>query len=179
MGEAIAFYVLAAIVAGSAFGCVLARNIVRMALCLLGTLGGVALLYFLLSANFLGVIQLVVYAGGTLVVIIFGVMLTSRAAGVKLRPKRIETIGAAVVCLGLLAGLTAILVRTAWPTPPGTPGTFEVAEFGRELLSTYLVPFELISVLLLAVMIGAAYLAQPGAERPRPPAGGNPQAEEK
>jgi NADH:ubiquinone oxidoreductase subunit 6 (subunit J) len=51
-GEAIAFYLLALLVAGSAFGCVIARNIVRMALCLLGTLGGVALFYFLLSASF-------------------------------------------------------------------------------------------------------------------------------
>jgi len=76
-GEAIAFYLLALLVAGSAFGCVIARNIVRMALCLLGTLGRVALLYFLLSASFLGVIQLIVYAGGTLVVIVFGVMLTA------------------------------------------------------------------------------------------------------
>src|SRR5512140_1524698 len=66
--EAVAFYLLAALAAGSALGCVIATNIVRMAMCLLGTLGGVALLYFLLAANFLGVIQLIVYAGGTLIV---------------------------------------------------------------------------------------------------------------
>ena len=166
MGEAIAFYILAAIVAGSAFGCVLARNIVRMALCLLGTLGGVALLYFLMSANFLGVIQLIVYAGGVLVVIIFGVMLTSRAAGVKLRPKKIEVLAAAVVCLGLLAGLTTILVRTTWPASTESPQAFDIARLGQELLTTYLVPFELVSVLLLAVMIGAAYLAQPAKDKP-------------
>jgi NADH-quinone oxidoreductase subunit J len=165
MGEAIAFYVVAAIVAASALGCVIARNIVRMALCLLGTLGGVALLYFLLAANFLGVIQLVVYAGGTLVVIVFGVMLTSRAAGIQLRPKRIETLCGALVCLALLAGLSVILVRTAWPAARGAPPAVDVARFGTELLSTYLVPFELVSVLLLAVMIGAGYLAQPAKDK--------------
>ncbi len=132
-----------------------------MAVCLLGTLGSVALLYFLMAANFLGVVQLIVYAGGTLVVIIFGVMLTSRTAGVRLRPKLLEVAGGAVVCLGLLAGLVAILVRTAWPAAKATPQSFDVARLGNELLSTYLVPFELVSVLLLAVMIGAAYLAQP------------------
>ena len=159
-GEAIAFYLLALLVAGSAFGCVIARNIVRMALCLLGTLGGVALLYFLLSASFLGVIQLIVYAGGTLVVIVFGVMLTSRAAGVQLRPRRSEALGGALVCLGLLAGLVAILTRTPWPRAQSGPQGYDVAQLGNALLSTYLVPFELVSVLLLAVMIGAAYLCR-------------------
>ncbi len=168
-GEAVAFYLLALLVAGSAFGCVIARNIVRMALCLLGTLGGVALLYFLMSASFLGVIQLIVYAGGTLVVIVFGVMLTSRAAGVQLRPRRSEAIGGAIVCLGLLAGLVAILVRTAWPRAQTGPQGYDVAQLGHALLSTYLVPFELVSVLLLAVMIGAAFLAHSGERsEPRP-----------
>lgn len=160
-GEAVAFYLLALLAAGSALGCVFARHIVRMALCLLGALGAVALLYFLMAANFLGVVQLIVYAGGTLVVIVFGVMLTSRTAGVQLRPKLIEAIGGAIVCLGLLAGLVTILVRTAWPAAKASPQAYDVAQLGNELLSTYLVPFELVSVLLLAVMIGAAYLAQP------------------
>ncbi len=167
-GEAIAFYLLAAVVAASALGCVIARNIVRMALCLLGTLGGVALLYFLMAASFLGAIQLIVYAGGTLVVIIFGVMLTSRLQGVQLRPKRIEAIGGAIVAMGLLAGLVAILLRATWPAPSAGAPNSDVARLGNELLSTYLVPFELVSVLLLAVMIGAAYLAQP--ERQQNPA---------
>lgn len=161
MYEAIAFYLLAAVVAGSAFGCVIATNIVRMALCLLGTLGGVALLYFLMAANFLGVVQLIVYAGGTLIVIVFGVMLTSRAAGVRLRPKRSEALAGAVICIGLLAGLVTLLVRTAWPAAQSEAQAYDVARLGNELLSTYLVPFELVSVLLLAVMIGAAFLAQP------------------
>jgi NAD(P)H-quinone oxidoreductase subunit 6 len=161
-GEAIAFYLLALLAAGAAFGCVIARNIVRMALCLLGTLAAVALLYFLMAADFLGAIQLIVYAGGTLVVIVFGVMLTSRAAGVQLRPRRSEAIGGAVVCLALFAGLVAILVRSAWPPAPASPQAYDVAKLGGALLSTYLVPFELVSVLLLAVMIGAAFLAHAG-----------------
>lgn len=163
-GEAIAFYLLAAVVTAFALGCVFATNIVRMAMCLLGTLGGVALLYFLMAANFLGAIQLVVYVGGTLIVIVFGVMLTSRAYGTKLRVRPLEMIGGAVVTLALLTGLIAILVRTAWPVvSPSTPD-HEVAQIGTALLSTYLVPFEVVSVLLLAVMIGAAYLATPSSK---------------
>jgi len=162
-GEALAFYVLAAIAAGSALGCVAATNIVRMAMCLLGTLGAVALLYFLMAANFLGVIQLIVYAGGTLIVIVFGVMLTSRAYGVRLRPRPSEALAGLVVCAALFVGLVTILVRTTWKPAATEPQVYEVAQIGSELLSTYLVPFELASVLLLAVMIGAAYLAQPTA----------------
>ena len=160
-GEAIAFYLLAAVVAASALGCVIATNIVRMAMCLLGALGGVALLYFLMAADFLGAIQLIVYAGGTLIVIVFGVMLTSRAYGTKLHIRPLEMIGGAVVAVALFAGLTTILLRTAWPAISPSQPRFAVAQIGRELLSTYLVPFELASVLLLAVMIGAAYLVQP------------------
>jgi NADH:ubiquinone oxidoreductase subunit 6 (subunit J) len=165
--ETLAFYLVAALVAGSALGCVISTNIVRMATCLLGTLGAVALLYFLLAANFLGVIQLVVYAGGTLIVIVFGVMLTSRAYGLKLRPKRIEAIIGLVVCAALLAGLVGVLTTTHWQagsTAAAAPAQAnnDLAAFGTQLLGPYLVPFELVSVLLLAVMIGAAYLAQPG-----------------
>ncbi len=161
-GQAAAFYVVAAVTLGSALGCALATNIVRMAVCLLGTLGGVALLYFLMSATFLGVIQLIVYAGGTLIVIVFGVMLTSRAYGVKLRPRLVEMVGALAVCGALLVGLVAVLLRTDWPVPAADgPAAGSVAALGSALLSAYLVPFELASVLLLAVMIGAAYLAQP------------------
>ncbi len=160
-GEALAFYLLAALAAGSAFGCVIATNIVRMALCLLGTLGAVALLYFLLSANFLAVIQLVVYAGGTLILIVFGIMVTSRTYGEKLKPRTSEALIGTIVVLALFAGLVAILLRAPWtPVAPTEPSN-SVAQIGQELLGTYLVPFELASVLLLAVMIGAAYLAQP------------------
>ncbi len=161
-GKAVAFYLVAAVTLGSALGCAVATNIVRMAMCLLGTLGGVALLYFLMSATFLGVIQLIVYAGGTLIVIVFGVMLTSRAYGVKLRPRPMEMVGALAVCGALLVGLVAALLRTDWPVPAADgPAAGSVAALGSALLSAYLVPFELASVLLLAVMIGAAYLAQP------------------
>ncbi len=159
-GNAVAFYVLAAAATLAALGCVIATNIVRMALCLLAALAAVALLYFLMAANFLGVIQLIVYAGGTLVVIVFGVMLTSRVYGQKLRPRPGETALAWLVCAALLVGLVAILLQTTWPAAP-PPTAYSVREIGQALLTDYLLPFELASVLLLAVMVGAAYLAAP------------------
>jgi NADH-quinone oxidoreductase subunit J len=80
---------------------------------------------------------------------------------VKYVPKRTELVAGGVLCLALFAGLAMMLVGTAWgPGQPNADG-FQVAQFGWALLTTYLVPFELASVLLLAVMIGAAYLARP------------------
>lgn len=161
--EAVAFYALAGAAALAALGCVIATNIVRMAVCLLGALAAVALLYFLLMAGFLGVVQLVVYAGGTLIVIVFGVMLTSRTYGAKLHAGPLELAGGILVGLALLTGLIAALLPSfsVPPTGAGQPASFTVAEIGTALLAPYLLPFELASVLLLAVMLGAAFLASP------------------
>lgn len=158
--EALIFYIVGGAAAICALGCVLSMNIVRMATFLFGTLGSVAVLYFAMAANFIGAIQLIVYAGGTLIVIIFGVMLTSKSPWVKFAPKPLELIAGAGVCLALFIGLVTALVRTNWPQARSAAEGFSVEHIGRELLTTYLVPFELASVLLLAVMIGAAYLAR-------------------
>ncbi len=109
MLEAILFYLFAGVVAVSGLAIVLSRNIVRAAAWLLGALGGVGALYFLMAANFLGAVQLIVYAGGTLVLIIFGVMLTSRHTAAQIRPRRWEIIAGAVVCALLFVAMSAAL----------------------------------------------------------------------
>src|SRR3954470_23643506 len=90
---AVLFYLFAIMAGGSALAVVMTRNIVRTAVALLFTLAGVAGLYFLLNAEFLAAVQLVVYAGGTLILIIFGVMLTSKSPFSRFEPK----IGEAVI----------------------------------------------------------------------------------
>src|SRR5690349_5559334 len=89
---AVLFYIFAAMAGGSAVLVVTTRNIVRMAVALLFTLTGVAGLYFLLNAEFLAAVQLVVYAGGTLILIVFGVMLTSKGPFSRFEPKLGEVI---------------------------------------------------------------------------------------
>src|SRR5712675_3612761 len=84
---AVLFYIFALMSVVSGLGVVISRNIVRTAVGLLFTLVGVAGLYFLLSAEFLAAVQLVVYAGGTLILIIFGVMLTSKSPFSRFTPK--------------------------------------------------------------------------------------------
>jgi len=160
--DALAFYIFAILSVGSAVGVVASKNIVRTAVCLLGTLGGVACLYFLLDANLLAVIQLIVYAGGTLILIVFGVMLTSQSPWVGFAATRAQVFGAGLVSILLAAGLMTLLLSVDWRKSPQAPleASPKVAEAGRLLLTTYLAPFEVASVLLLVVMIGAAYLAR-------------------
>ncbi len=160
--DALAFYIFAALALSSAVGVVVSKNIVRTAICLLGTLGGVACLYFLLDANFLAAVQLIVYAGGTLILIVFGVMLTSQSPWVVFSPTRGQVVAACFVALLMATGLITLFISTDWPTGPAAPLTAspKVADVGTVLLTQYLAPFEVASVLLLVVMIGAAYLAR-------------------
>ena len=158
--SAVLFYVFALMSAISAIGLVLSRNIVRTAVCLLFTLVGVAGLYFLLAAEFLAAVQLVVYAGGTLILIIFGVMLTSKSPFSRFEPKLVEIIIAISVGSILLIALVAGIVRTRFASNEIEAGYYPVDRLGQVLLGDFLVPFEIVSVLLLVVMIGAAYLAK-------------------
>jgi NADH-quinone oxidoreductase subunit J len=158
--EALLFYGIGGVAVISAVGVCVARNIVRMAVWLFAALGSVAMLYFLLAANFLGAIQLIVYAGGTLVLLIFGVMLTSKSPWVRFDPRPLEVFAAAAVCLTLLGILCIVITDTGWSRPDGVvPGT-ALSDFGRRLLTTYLVPFEVAGALLMIVMVGAAHLAR-------------------
>ncbi len=162
VGEAVAFYLFAGVAVLSCIGIAVSANIVRMAVWLFGTLASVSALYFLLAANLLAAIQLIVYAGGTLVLIIFGVMLTSKSPWARFDVRRRELLASAAVC-------TVLFISLAWVTTAGMPTadrpqmerSASVADIGQALLTTYLLPFEVASVLLLAVMIGAAYLARP------------------
>ncbi|MFQ5493875.1 MAG: NADH-quinone oxidoreductase subunit J, partial [Phycisphaerae bacterium] len=157
--ETVLFYMVAGMTIVSSIGVCVCKSVVRMAVFLFSALGAVSLLYFLLAANFLGAIQLIVYAGGTLVLLIFGVMLTSKSPWVRFDAPKIEVFGAAVVCGTLLAALTMLVVGATWSNEVAAmPGT-AVIDIGRGLMTYYLVPFEAAGVLLMIVMVGAAHLA--------------------
>ena len=161
MIEAVAFYSFAGVTLLSALGVVFSKNIVRSATCLLGTLGGVAGLYFLMNANLLAAIQLIVYAGGTLILIVFGVMLTSKSPWVTFSPSRGQIVAATCIAILVAVGLSTLTLGTHWPVGKTLDASPQVRTVGMALLTDYLVPFEAASVWLLVVMIGAAYLARP------------------
>jgi NADH-quinone oxidoreductase subunit J len=160
MTATILFYIFALMSGLAAIGVVVSRNIVRTAVWLLFTLLGVGGLYFLLNAEFLAAVQLVVYAGGTLILIIFGVMLTSKSPFSRYEPKLVEVVIAVSLAGVLMFALVMGILRTPFHKQPLEIDRYPVDLLGQTLLGDYLIPFELASVLLLAVMIGAAYLAK-------------------
>jgi len=165
--DVILFTAIASATGLSALAVVLSRNIVRSAVWLLFTLVGVSLLYFLLGAEFVGATQLIVYVGGTMVLVVFGVMLTAQQQFLKIRTRPQEWIVGIVLAGALFTLLATVSLRlgegrTTAPTE-SMPGT---GQLGVGFLTTYLLPFEIISVHLLVVLIGAAYLAR-AKRRPR------------
>jgi NADH-quinone oxidoreductase subunit J len=165
--DVLLFAVIASAVGLSALAVVLSRNIVRSAVWLLFTLIGVSLLYFLLGAEFVGATQLIVYVGGTMVLVVFGVMLTAQQQFLRIRTGPQEWAVGGALALALFALLVTVSLRlgegkTAPPEQP-LPGA---GPLGVGFLTTYLLPFEIISVHLLVVLIGAAYLAR-AKRRPR------------
>jgi len=164
------FYPVALLAVTGALGVVLSQQVVRMAVWLLFALSAVAFLYFFLQAEFLAAIQLIVYVGGTLILIIFGVMLTSKNPFLRLTASRGER--ALGYLLGLCAaGLIAALAlygvapeasqhSASLPAASAPANPFGIEQLGYALLSTYALPFEIAGILLLVVMVGAAYIAK-------------------
>ncbi len=153
------FVVLASGIAASALGVVISQTIVRSAVFLLFTLIGVAFLYFLLGAEFLGAAQLIVYVGGTLVLLVFGGMLTSGGPFQTLKVRRLEWLFGGLVALAIFGALVQVSLTlgertTADARPPGA------GPLGVAFLTSHLLPFEIVSVHLLVVLVGAAYLAR-------------------
>lgn len=138
------------------------RNLFRAALALGAALLCVAALFLLLEAEFLGWAQILVYVGAILTLILFAVMLTSGLTDPWTAQSRRPLWPAAIACT-LLFGLLRQAIRTLpWTDTPGAAFAGP-AELGRQLVTTYALPFELISVLFVAVMIGALVLAGRGA----------------
>lgn len=161
----IVFILIAAATLGSALMVVTTRNLVHSALWLIAALFGVALVYGLLNAGFLAVVQVIIYIGAIAILMIYAIMLTRKVVrpyeGQRFNPNWGWALVAALI---LFISMTWIL--SGWPgitTPAPTLGTrFEqVRELGVALLSPegYVLPFELASVLLLAALIGAIVVA--------------------
>ena len=143
----------------------LARTIIHSVFALLFTFFGVAGLYVLLHADFLAATQVMIYVGGILVLLLFGVMLTHKIAAVGLQSASMQRGPAAIVCAGLLALLLFVIFKTPWPVRELTPVGPTVNRIGMHLMTDYLLPFEVISVLLFAVLVGAALIARSEARR--------------
>src|SRR5262245_2884229 len=119
--EEILFWTLATLTGLSALSVVVTQNIVRAAAWLLFTMGGVAGIFFLLGADFVGATQLLVYVGGVMVLVIFGVMLTAQGPFVTMRTSPAEWAVSTVVGIALYAVLAVSTVWATWPKPAAAP----------------------------------------------------------
>jgi len=166
MGQALAFYTLAAFILGFGVLVVTARNTVHSIMFLVVDFLFIAGLYVLLGAQFIAVIQVVVYAGGIVVLYLFVVMLVNlkrppEAHKDRRRRGRLGLVFALVVLAELAAIAAYRYVSPAAGLPAVTPmGPDNVALVGTMLYTEYLVPFELASILLLVAMVGAIILAR-------------------
>lgn len=183
------FWIVASLAGLSAIMVVVTQNIVRAAAWLLFALAGTAGVYFLLGSDLIGATQLIVYVGGTMVLVVFGVMLTAQGPFVTLKTGAGEWALSLMVGISLYAALALAAINTAWiekpPADVDESGSGNIVALGTALMGvneatptaylpdvtvagnpkvrekvSYLLPFEIVSVHLLVVLIGAAYLAR-------------------
>lgn len=154
------FYLFATISILSAFLVISSKNIVHSAFYLLFTLFGVAGLYVLLAADFIAIVQLFVYVGGILILLLFGVMLTNKVTNIEIKSEPFKLIPA-VITIGIFSGaLLYAVVNASWKTitPKSNSPTTKI--LGTLLLQEYLLIFELLGIILLVALIGAASIAR-------------------
>lgn len=156
----IIFYVVAAITVGSAAVVAFSRNIVYSAFSLLGTFAGVAAIYVFLGADFVAAVQVLIYVGGILVLILFAVMLTHRITDVQITNRAVGRIPALVVIGIFILLLIQTIRETSWVRAKEIVYAPTTARIGDLFLENYLLPFELASLVLLAALIGAVVLAR-------------------
>jgi NADH-quinone oxidoreductase subunit J len=160
---AIFFYIISAFILGTGVLAVTTRKIFRSAIWLLFSLIGIAGLFFWMDVNFIAAVQIVVYVGGIVVLIIFSIFLTQKAGNEMQKPIRSRTFFAALaVLLGFILSYTLIYQYNFQPASTQQLNV-SVSDIGRQMLSTsqggYALPFEVVSVLLLAAMIGCIVIA--------------------
>lgn len=166
------FIILAAVIAIFSFATVLTKSIMRAATYLFFVLLGTAGLYFLMGYTFLGSVQVMVYCGGVIVLFVFAIMLTKGGRDVLSENTKLKTFASALLSLAGFATFVFVIVKAKLealgpltaPVEPLTGDTNSIQDIGTKLLSTdvggYLLPFEAVSLLLLACIVAALVIAR-------------------
>ena len=154
------FYALAALTVGSAAFVAFSRNIVYSTFSLLGAFMGVVAIYVLLAADFVAMVQLLVYVGGILVLTIFAVMLTQGIADVTVSNRAVGTVPA-LATVGIAGAIMLdAIVRTPWHQAPPSAMAPTTYGIGNAFLGDYVLPFEVASLVLLSALIGAIVISR-------------------
>ena len=159
--SALAFWVLSILLVGSALAVVLSKNLFHAVLWLALALTGTAGVFLLLNAEFLAAVQLLLYAGGIITVVVFAIVVTERLVGERLSQTSRGIVSGALVAIGLLVIIVSTLTQRQLPSTP-LPQLGDLTRLvGEQVLTTYVLPFELLALLMLAAMLGAIYFARP------------------
>jgi NADH:ubiquinone oxidoreductase subunit 6 (subunit J) len=160
MVQQIVFGILTIMVIGGGLGVVTTRNIYYAALFLSLSLSGMAGYFVLLNAGFLAAVQIVIYVGAIAILILFAIMLSRKI----MTTNEAQTNQQSWLALGVVAVLYAVLIymilNVNWPISAAEPTGDSLTQLGLSFLGGYVIPFEVISVLLLVAMIGAIILAR-------------------
>jgi NADH:ubiquinone oxidoreductase subunit 6 (subunit J) len=162
MIEQVAFGALSIILVGSALAVVLSKNLFHAVLWLALALTGTAGVFLLLDAEFLAAVQLLLYAGGIITIVVFAIVVTERLIGERLTQTNMRISGGALISTVLFAFVLVVLGKHPLAsTRPDMPGGDLTRAIGQAVATRYVLPFELLAVLMLAGMLGAIYFARP------------------
>jgi NADH:ubiquinone oxidoreductase subunit 6 (subunit J) len=159
--EPIAFWGLAAMLLASALAVVLSKNLFHSVLYLALALVGTAGIFLTLEAEFLAAVQILLYAGGVITIVVFAIVVTERLVGDRITQTSRHLVSGGLAALVLFVVLAAFIRRRPLPpSPPAMPGDLTRA-IGQAVLTRWVLPFELLGVLFLAALLGAIYFARP------------------
>ena len=160
-GADVAFWALAIVLVGSALAVVLSKNLFHAVLWLALALTGTAGVFLILEAEFLAAVQLLLYAGGIVTIVVFAIVVTERLVGERLSQTSRRIGAGAVVAAALLAViLNAVMQRPLASTRPAMDGDL-TRSVGETVLTRFVLPFELLALLMLAALMSAIYFARP------------------
>ena len=158
-GATLGFWAVAVILLASSLAVVLTPNLFHSVLFLAVALVATGVVFLLLDAPLLFGVQLLLYAGGVVVLVVFAIMLTERIVGQRVRQASHGLINGAIVSAAVFVGVVGFVMQGV-PPPAGRPAASDPAALARAFLGPYAVPFELLGVLLVAALLGALYFAR-------------------
>ena len=157
--ETVGFWMVAGVLLAGSLAVVLTPNLFHAVLYLAGVLVATGLVFLLLGSPFLFGVQLLLYAGGVVTIVVFAIMLTERLVGESIRQTSRYLVNGAIVSAAVFAGIVGFLLQAAPAAAPvDKPDT--TAAIGRALVGPFVVPFELLGVLLVVALMGALYFAR-------------------
>jgi NADH-quinone oxidoreductase subunit J len=159
--EVVAFWALAVVLVGSALAVVLTKNLFHSVLWLALALTGTAGIFLMLNAEFLAGVQILLYAGGVVTVVVFAIVVTEKLVGTRLSHTSRRVWVGGGVAVAFLALMLDALSRVSFPTAPIPMQADPTRLIGTAFLTRFVLPFELLAVLLLVSLLAASYFARP------------------